>query len=340
MNIKNSAITRCSPTEDTPSYLYSCVVEDRGVEYDFTGQNSLVFPDCLDGVGKSRCKQYIDEIMANIMAYKFQKMVQESTVWPEYLLRGRTLPVEPDLLGLTPSALHCVVTLAVGKDGQALLDVSGPLFAAYAERIGADYRPIVLTQSTYPAAEKFRLKEYLEYYDRVIFFDAGTVLMPDLESLFEVVGESSVGGHDDLRYCGGDDAYRSSLDGAMSSQDCFRGAAAPAFALNTDVLVLSREHGVLFDPPAGPLPNGPMTERHWINLNAMKNGVPLHRLSRRHNWQWGIDRQCPGGDAGGVKVWNSAGHADPGERLAWMSAKAALAQAASSSLNHSAARRS
>ena len=333
MNIKEFKLVNYPSSANVPTFLYSCVLEDGDVKMDFTGENAIVFPDCLRELGYNECRRQVSEWMVRFLTDKINKEKNGGRVWPDYLFNGANVASSFDTLGLNPDSKNCVATLAVGAKSKEQLALSEPFFKAYADRIGADYRPIKLNYSHFPLAEKFRLREYLEEYERVIFFDADVILMPTAEDLFAAVPEDAIGIHDDYEWVRNNRTHED-YQKVMGSQG-WPCDETPKHKLNSGVMVLSKCHKGVFSPPLAVIPEFFYAEQCWMNLNLLRQGHKWMSLPRKWNWQYWIDKVSPDADTSGVQVWHASGAGE--HKLAWLEAKAKEAQAAWSEANQSAA---
>lgn len=179
-----------------------------------------------------------------------------------------------------------VVTLAVGRQAQRLLSISGPIFEGYARRIGADFRVIDSPRisPTFPMAAKFQCGKYLEVgWDRLIYFDADVLLSQKCENLFDVVPEDSAGIYDETLHFS-DLVWADEQYAALAASQGWD-VPRPPHNLNTGVIVCSREHAAMFDPPTRPYPKSHTAEQSLIGLNVVRHGIKLHPLEEKFNYQ-------------------------------------------------------
>ena len=207
-------------------------------------------------------------------------------------------------LKLSPTSKFAVVTLANGEHGRAMAELSVPIFEQYAQKIGADFHVIQLDDLKYPLSAKFRIADYLDYYDRLIFLDIDIILAPDCPDLFQIVPAGSVGMHDDGPFVVGNGEWiQTEWDELCDSQGIPRISASVCY--NTGVVVCDRSHKGMWQPPAKPYRVTHCSEQHWVNLNCIRAGLNVRQLPRVHNWQWWIDREYK--NTTDVKVWHFAG---------------------------------
>lgn len=214
------------------------------------------------------------------------------------MIRLSDLPID------APRRPTCVVTLAAGPVGGALLRLSGPGFAEYAERIGSDYRVIApANPGRYPLVWKWALGRFLAVYDRVIFFDADVLLERDAPNLFDVVPPTAFGAHDDWKLCHSLEWLRKEY--RQLAEDIRHPLPPPATCLNTGVMVLSRAHAGAFDPPGYDFHVTHCVEQNITNFNVQRLGFEVYRLPRVLSWLYYADKRQR--LTQGVKVWHYAG---------------------------------
>jgi hypothetical protein len=201
-----------------------------------------------------------------------------------------------------------VCTVAVGDVGAKLHAFTRPSQKRWADRIGADYRVLRRGGSTpgewYPLADKFRVAELLDVYDRVCFLDADAFPVDDAGNIFDVVPADRFGIHDDVTLGCTTDWAAGEQAALCRSQGW--GEPPPVRVLNTGVMVFGRAHRVAFARPERPYPVTHCSEQHLIGLNLLRAGVPLFPLPSVWNWQWWADHAMAGPVGGGVQVWHFA----------------------------------
>lgn len=189
-----------------------------------------------------------------------------------------------------------VCTLAVGKVGDGLLSVSGPMLAKYADRIGAKLYVYRIPESDYACGEKFRARPVVASHDRTIYFDIDIMFDPyTLPSLFDVVPVGHLGGHDDVpyvkRYGASSQWIQQEHDAICDSQGWPKVAITKAY--NSGVIVLDREHAGFFDQPTKPYPLYHCSEQWAEWLNVIRYGYKTFDLPSIYNWQWWFEHRMP-----------------------------------------------
>jgi hypothetical protein len=172
-----------------------------------------------------------------------------------------------------------LVTIAIGSRYAEIAAITHPSLAAYAARIGADFRVITDADGLpSPHFAKFRgLYDLLAEYDRVIYADTDIIVRPDCPNLFEMVPDSCVGAYNE--------AWVRDLTGAYEPWMVgWRGAYH-----NTGVMVMASSHRVLFEPFLGDAQFAPPKgtpewyDQDLINYRLMVNCVPSFSLPLRYN---------------------------------------------------------
>lgn len=198
----------------------------------------------------------------------------------------------PPLEGVVPTSKFAVITCAVGEKGRQLLEVSEPSIRAYAKRIGADYHVIrgdVPLNPLYPFEDKFRIGQYLEHYDRIAYIDADIIVPPDAPNLLELVPANAVGAHDDLPHnTGGFAWYFTEVEAVQRWQKL--PLRSPPWMLNTGLIVASKEHRAIFDPPQYPYQAVHCFEQHLIGIRVHQAGIPVFLMPTKLHWQWWLDK--------------------------------------------------
>lgn len=203
-------------------------------------------------------------------------------------------PVElPKLEGVEPTKPFAVVTCAVGEKGNQLLELSEPSLRKYAQRIGADFHviggdtPLV---PPYPMFDKFRIGQFYDYYERIVFIDADIVIRDTAPNLLEVVPENHVGLHDDLpKNSGGYAWYFTEVEYVQRWQK-MKLKPVP-YCLNTGLVVASRQHRGIFDPATEPFQAIHCFEQHLINCRIADADIPVHLFDSEVHWQWWFDKK-------------------------------------------------
>lgn len=190
---------------------------------------------------------------------------------------------------------RCVLTIAIGPDGESLHALSGPSQRAYAKKIGADYQVIRgRTQAENMVCfEKFRIGDYARAYpEGTVYLDADVFVMPDAPDILDAVPPSEMGLVDVSSRMPGLLAFGL---GQLEKISRTVGRPIPTGAdevyWNSGVWVGRPEQAHYWTPPTISIPNPHWCdEESWCRWNAFDLGIPVHDLDRRFNWTWCEDR--------------------------------------------------
>lgn len=175
-----------------------------------------------------------------------------------------------------------LITIVIGDAARQMALISHPTFKTYANRIGADFAVISDCKlSAIPHFEKFRLREWLQTYDRVIYIDNDTIIRRDCPDLAEVVPEDRIG------------IYDESLLATTSEKSDHLAVMRKAFALydipfieggfyNTGVMILSKMHEGIFVMPERPMVMEYM-EQPYLNIRIRQLKADVVDIGFRFN---------------------------------------------------------
>ena len=181
-----------------------------------------------------------------------------------------------------------ILTLGIGPAGQAFLKVSLPYLAAYARRIGAECR--VITQGTQADPlmrnfEKFQIQSYFQHYERIAYFDADVIVMPQAPDIFKATepacfaawAESSLHPRPEL---------------IIETQERLGAVENWTHTIfNMGIFVAARRHAALFDPvafefarqiPSNASPR--FSDQLYLNWNLHRLKIPCQTLPLPWNW--------------------------------------------------------
>lgn len=186
---------------------------------------------------------------------------------------------EPD-----EDAKKAIVTLAIGDGFKEMLEIAKPFFEKYAQKVNADF--IVIDQEKinvmFPNMEKFQIKELLEKYDRIAYFDADILIHPDCPDLFKIVPKDKVGFVPDSP-----DAKWNNLSRyreIVISQDKLGQIGWGSGYFNSGVMIFSKQHAGLFDNPELRSEMGcQYRDQTLLNYNFQKNKYEPFILDKKFN---------------------------------------------------------
>lgn len=181
---------------------------------------------------------------------------------------------------------NAIVTLAVGHS--PLWEVSHPLMAAYAERIGCDFIKITgeALEKVAAHSRKLEVANSLKTYDRVLFLDGDVIIRENCPDLFELVPEEALGATVE-----GEPFFK---DSSLILADACKlyGIEADEERLdqegwfNSGVMVISRCHTEMFRVPEGKqltVCHG-FRDQALLNATRILHNVPLHDLGLENNY--------------------------------------------------------
>lgn len=298
----------CSASGETSTF------QDCGPDFDIEFEIAIDCPECEPSPPAPTppccdCGSYsylVRLTRADCIGY--MAAAADSTEWADPAILTLTGPADP------PASRTAVVTLSVGPVGRALLAVSGPVFAAYAARVGADYVVIEGPDDVpYPVGVKFAIRDLLADggYERALFFDADAILDRNCPDLFALVPPGHVGIHDDAPFLQDKSWVQPAMERLYASQgwdqpsgDGQKPLPPPNTVYNTGVVVLDRAVRDAFLLPPSPYPAGHLGEQNLVNANIARMDLPVSRLPIGLNFQWWMP-PAVAGDAP-VHVWHFA----------------------------------
>jgi hypothetical protein len=189
----------------------------------------------------------------------------------------------------TPTQPLAVVTLAVGQKTIDVHAITGTQMQRYAERCDADYHAILDDQCPrYPLANKFRLANLTQHYDRVLFLDADVWIKPDVPNIFETLPAGSVWMHPD-RTMQSDPDYLISTYASVAQQQQVEPIADFA-CYNTGVVLFDREHRDMWTAMPLPSPTSHLTEQIWVEYMLRRLAIPVQSMPTVWNTQYWFSR--------------------------------------------------
>ena len=233
-------------------------------------------------------------------------------------LKSRIEVPIPPFLELAPDKRYAVVTVATGKRGRDMLDISGPSLRAYADRLNADF--VVLDWPglpQYPITAKFQIPRVLEFYERVIYLDADIIVQPAAPDLFEMVAPDEFGIYNELAESLG---YGGSLMTEYQETRISQGLERSPieFYGNAGVMVFGEAHRNVLTIPPNPMPPIYCVEQHWWNARLHDCKVKMHLLPKIANWQWWPKKSLEGAPPNAILHFSGMDQFAPGKRIELM----------------------
>lgn len=177
-----------------------------------------------------------------------------------------------------------VITIAGGQKAIEILELTEPGMRAYADACGADFHAIRTNlHPEYPIANKFRLKNLVGNYKRILFLDVDIWIRDRTPDLFASCPSGMVWMHMDYPYLEKtgwvqDEAGQTAKEQAV---DIIR-----LKVLNTGVVLFDREHANIWNPPPLPAKLRHLTEQTWVEFNLKRFGFSLGLLNIEYNTQY------------------------------------------------------
>lgn len=181
-----------------------------------------------------------------------------------------------------------LVTIAIGKAYEAIAKLTHPTLMAYASRMRAEF--VSIGSHKFKAEgyfEKFQLYEMMDTYDRIVYMDTDIVVRDDCPSLFELVPPDKFGAYDE--HAMANEVEKSIHKSVMDKAAKAYGEDKASIFYNTGVMVASRIHKKLFDPPDKTIPME-YWEQPLINLRLAKLGISTMDIGYRFNRMQYIDK--------------------------------------------------
>lgn len=176
-----------------------------------------------------------------------------------------------------------VVTLAAGQHALDMNAYTGKRMREYAERCGADYHEITDNRyPEYPLANKFRLKNLVKNYERVLFLDADVWINDYTENLFDWPGGCVWMHHDALKIA--DLSWLAHESTVCSTEQ--RIPKLKLLCLNTGVVLFDAAHADIWSPPPLPSKARHLIEQTWVEYQVRTMGIPISFLPTAYNTQW------------------------------------------------------
>ncbi len=186
-----------------------------------------------------------------------------------------------------------IVTIVSGDLYKKIWEISGPLFDAYASRIGAEL--VVFSNTSglkIPNYKKRDVGLLLEKYDRVAYIDADILIRQDAPSIFEVVPEDSLGAFEEGLF------FPDRASAMLSFASGHRGKTMSYPALdswlksgkyyNTGVMVCSKIHSQAFLDLDYEIDN--FAEQTFLNYNFHYHGYKIFNIHHKFNRMYWIDK--------------------------------------------------
>ena len=189
---------------------------------------------------------------------------------------------------------NLIFTESSGSTFKEMASFTIPLMEKYAKKINAgfiyDYKKEKLD---YPSYGKFKIKNFLKHYDRVLFLDIDILVKPNSPNIFDVAEEGCYAAFGEGSHCDKNNQL-SRLNPIEESSKNF-GISREDFEFNKDyfnnsVFIAEQIHEILFEMPENsPHMNDATSEQNLINLRIKLNKFKTFSLPiefNSMNWSW------------------------------------------------------
>jgi lipopolysaccharide biosynthesis glycosyltransferase len=172
-----------------------------------------------------------------------------------------------------------------------------PLMKQYAESIKADFIIITESDCKYFTCNKYKIKNYLEKYDRVLYLDSDIIVKPNSPNIFDEVPEEMFGALDFgksteknkflmLKYLEEAQVFVDNKEFCQKLLNSYNGKGM----INAGVLVVSKCHQNCFKKPKKEIAikDGAalFKDQIWQNYLILKNEAPVYFLDEKWNFRY------------------------------------------------------
>ena len=205
--------------------------------------------------------------------------------------------VEPVIKDIpNPKKKNCIITVCSGEKYLQMFEKIKDRYEEYAKKCNADF--VVLTGYTqgWWGLEKFRIKPFIEAYDRTCFLDSDIIIRSDAPDIFDMVPSDHIGIHDDwpfiihkaFNFMEWRNMERNSLIRSQVEEEDFSYVTHDTL-FNTGVVLTSKEHAEVWTPMKKPFPRAHCDEQFWVEYLILKNKHKVYRLPFSMNCQHWTD---------------------------------------------------
>ena len=195
-----------------------------------------------------------------------------------------------------PCKKNCIITVCSGQVYEDMFEKIRDRYEAYAEKCDADF--VILSGYTqgWWGLEKFRIKPFVEAYERTCFLDSDIIIKSNAPNIFNMVPEGQIGVHDDWPYLihkpfnflQWRDTERNSLVKSQVADENFDYATHDTL-LNTGVVLTSKRHADIWTPMKKQFPGNHCDEQFWIEYLILKKDYEVCKLPFSMNCQYWTD---------------------------------------------------
>lgn len=195
-----------------------------------------------------------------------------------------------------PQSDKCIITIVAGEKYVRIFNKIKAGYEEYAKKVGADL--VILGDYTqgWWGLEKFRIKPFVEAYERTCFLDSDIIIKNNAPNIFDMVPDGQIGIHDDWPYIihkpfnflQWRDAERNILVKSQVADENFDYAIHDTL-FNTGVVLTSKCHADIWTPMKKPFPGNHCDEQFWVEYLILKKGYEVCKLPFSMNCQYWTD---------------------------------------------------
>jgi lipopolysaccharide biosynthesis glycosyltransferase len=89
--------------------------------------------------------------------------------------------------------VKALLTITIGNEYQEIAQLTHPGLSAYARQIGADFISLNTSDGAAPYFQKFRIADFLDIYERILFMDSDIVITDHCPDVFALVATDAFG---------------------------------------------------------------------------------------------------------------------------------------------------
>lgn len=193
--------------------------------------------------------------------------------------------------------MNAVVTVAIGEKSMRLFELSRWSHAHFAFRIGAQFFPIFHRRFAPqdPKFEKLQIYDLLAIFERIIFLDVDTFVLPTCPNFFVTVPESHFGAFFDSNGGNGDAENPAEANGIRedeirSFQKIHGELGWRNEYFNSGVMIASRVHREVFSYENGFARSTRFVDQTLLNHRVQKFSVPTVDIGQKCNHFMALNR--------------------------------------------------
>jgi hypothetical protein len=172
---------------------------------------------------------------------------------------------------------------------------------SYAEKVGADFFALQAGKQGYEYLERFRIKSFVENYDRTIFLDYNIFVKDECPNLFDIVPKGMIGIQDNykdyeelifakslfdkkrLRLLKSEHFSRIPYISSEVADALLYEAKETKTFFNNCVIICDKEHSDIFDPIDFPITDQDHMDQIWIDTCINRSGHEVFNLEDKYN---------------------------------------------------------